>query len=107
MEVASSNAERLKGLSGRDSLPDNKGMLFVFEKPAEQCIWMKDMLFNIDIIWLNESKEAIRLERNVAPETYPDSFCADDTKYVIELNSGQSDVLGFMAGKRVDLPVDY
>jgi uncharacterized membrane protein (UPF0127 family) len=101
LEVADSNAERVKGLSGREGLMQNSGMLFVFPNTTEQCFWMKDMKFSIDIIWLNDKKEIVKLEENVSPNTYPQNFCAPDTKYVIELNSGEARKQNFAIGQQL------
>lgn len=80
-----------KGLSGRESLSQDMGMLFTFENPGKHCFWMKDMQFPIDIIWVNEAKKVISVQENVQPDTYPDSFCpSEPAKYVIEVNSGLS-----------------
>ena len=98
LEVSDSDTERLKGLSGRDSLPDNQGMLFMFDRPEEQCFWMKDMKFSLDMIWTDEQKRIVRLEKNVSPDTYPASFCAQDTKYVLEFNRGFAAKYGLKPG---------
>lgn len=42
------------GLSGLPSLKDNQGMLFVYDKETTPVFWMKDMLFDIDIVWINK-----------------------------------------------------
>jgi uncharacterized membrane protein (UPF0127 family) len=98
LEVADTNKERISGLSGRSGLRIDNGMLFVFDKPDKQCIWMKDMLFSLDIIWLNEFKEIIKLEKNVSPETFPRTFCSGDTKYVMEFTAGFADEYGLKTG---------
>ncbi|MGI9027722.1 MAG: DUF192 domain-containing protein [Candidatus Saccharimonadales bacterium] len=98
LERAETNAARTQGLSDRDSLADKAAMLFVFEQPVKQCIWMKAMRFDLDIIWLNEAKTITRIEKEVSPDTYPTLFCSDDTKYVIELNSGEAATLGLNNG---------
>lgn len=88
-EKADSNAERIQGLSGRDSMPNNKAMMFVFDTPAKQCMWMKDMKFSLDIVWLNSAKKITKVTRNISPQTYPNSFCGGDRDlYVIELAPG-------------------
>src|SRR4051812_34888171 len=51
--VAKSETERQKGLSGRKSLSQNQGMIFIFDHPDKYGFWMKDMLFPIDIIYIN------------------------------------------------------
>ncbi len=52
-EVVSRLADLRQGLSGRDSLPTDYGMLFVFPKSDIYEFWMKDMKFPLDIIWIN------------------------------------------------------
>lgn len=98
LEIMDSNQERLKGLSERLSLPEGQGMLFVFEEIEEQCFWMKDMLFNIDIVWLDESKTIRKIERNISPDTYPELFCGDNAKYVLEFNEGFVERYGLKPG---------
>lgn len=88
LEYADTEPKRIKGLSGRDKLDQNNGVLFVFNQSSSQCIWMKDMKFSIDILWLDHDKKVTKHEENVSPDTYPTSYCQRDTKYVIELNSG-------------------
>lgn len=52
IEIADSNEERIRGLSNRTSLPDSSGMLFIFPDVNYHSIWMKEMNFPIDIIWI-------------------------------------------------------
>lgn len=103
VERADTNEKRVKGLSNRESLPTQNAMVFVFDTPDNQCFWMKGMKFAIDMIWLNENKEIIKIESNVTPETYPKSFCAENTKYVIEINTGLANNLGLRLGDKIDL----
>lgn len=78
-----------QGLSGRESLPVDHGMLFVFPAPGQHCLWMKDMQFPIDMIWLDANKKVVTVKENAQPESFPDSFCPSvPAKYVIEVNSG-------------------
>jgi len=52
-EIADTAAKRAKGLSGRTTLTDNSGMLFILDPPGSQpAFWMKDMAFPLDIIWI-------------------------------------------------------
>jgi hypothetical protein len=88
-ERVETREEHLKGLSGRESMPKTAGMLFVFEEDDYYCMWMKDMNFALDMVWLDESSRIIDIERNVHPETYPEGFCpGEPARYVIELNAG-------------------
>lgn len=90
-DVAQTPEELAKGLSGRNSLPDNHGLVFVFGYPSVQCFWMKEMRFPIDIIWLNANKEIVHIEQNASPNTYPNAFCPNvDAQYVLEVNAGMA-----------------
>ena len=55
LELADTPTERSMGLSHRASLPDNTGMWFVFEAPGRPGFWMKDMQFDLDFLWLNNT----------------------------------------------------
>lgn len=87
--IANSEQERVRGLSGVESLVGNEGMLFVFEEAGYYGIWMKDMKFPLDIAWLDTEKRIVHIEHGVSPETYPKVFNASKASmYVIETNAG-------------------
>jgi hypothetical protein len=90
LEEARSDVAKTRGLSGREALAEDRGMLFVFDSEAKPCMWMKDMNFPIDIIWLDRAGKTVEIEENVSPDTFPASFCPEHSaKYVVELNAGQ------------------
>lgn len=104
LEIVSTAESQQKGLGGRSNMADDHGMIFVFDPPATQCFWMKDMQFALDIIWLNAEKKVTKVAQNISPESYPEKFCSDDaTKYVIELNAGQAAKAGIVPGKVLSL----
>ncbi len=89
VEIADSPEERQQGLSGRDKLPNNQGMLFIFESEGLYNFWMKDMKFPIDIVWIDSSGRIIYLKENIGPDTYPELFSPDKpARYVLEVNAG-------------------
>jgi uncharacterized protein len=99
VDIADTPALRERGLSGRDSLEDGTGMLFVFENPGVYGFWMKDMNFPIDIVWINSDNEVVGVEENVSPSTYPQSlFPAEAIKYALELPAGYSARHGIKLG---------
>lgn len=91
-EIARTESERAKGLSGRDGLASNKAMLFVFEADGYHGFWMKDMKFAIDIVWLDSNKKVVHIERNVPPHSVPrQSYWPPElARYVLELAAGQA-----------------
>lgn len=87
--LAKTADEHERGLSGKKSMSQNEGMLFVFENNGLYSFWMKDMLFPLDIIWIDENNKIVHVEENLLPQTYPKSFISKElAKYVLELNGG-------------------
>jgi hypothetical protein len=84
-----------QGLSGRMSLAENQGMLFVFDTPGKYDFWMKDMNFPIDMIWLGEDMHIVYIKKDARPELYPETYgpSASDgnVKYVLEVSDGFAD----------------
>lgn len=104
VEVADTDALQTLGLSGREGLKDGHGMLFPYAQPGEMCFWMKDMRFAIDMVWIDATKKVVKVAEAVAPETYPDTFCAPDDKpaqYVLEVSAGQAARYGLRDGATV------
>jgi len=106
VEVATTSAEIVRGLSGRDSL-DLDGMLFVFPAPGKQNFWMKDVRFPLDILWINDGK-IVDILRNVpAPEPgTPDSqlktySSPGPVSHVLELPAGATSQLGISVSSEI------
>jgi uncharacterized membrane protein (UPF0127 family) len=88
-ELAATDAARIQGLSGRPALAQGHGMFFVFDKPSEWGIWMKDMQFPIDILWADENGMVVSIKEDVSPQTYPTIFTSTSPAlYVLELPAG-------------------
>ena len=103
--VADSLLEQMKGLSDTPFLPDNVVKLFSFGVAAEHSIWMKDMHYSIDIIWVDEDGTIVHIEPDVSPETFPDSFSSPvPAWYVIETNAGFTASNTVTVGDHVVLP---
>lgn len=99
--IADTDASRIKGLSGTDSLPRDHAMVFIFEENTRHGIWMKDMNYSIDIVWLDEAKQVVDYVTNVPPSSYPNKsfFPREDARYVVELNSGVVKDKGIKVGQ--------
>jgi len=89
-EIADDDAEQESGLSNRDGLGTNDGMLFVFDYEDHWGFWMVDMRFPLDMIWVSSQNKIVYIQKNAQPcdegcDTYVPAAAA---KYVIEVNSG-------------------
>ncbi len=106
--VADTLSERKQGLSGVKSLRDLQGKLLIFDESDYHGIWMKDMLFPIDIIWIDENLEIVDIESNVKPDTYPDTIFGPQkpARYVLEMRAFFADSFQLKVGDRVNLPSD-
>lgn len=103
VDVADTVYTQAKGLSNRQSLGYNEGMLFIFKDVDIHGFWMKDMLFPIDIIWMDENLKINHIEKSLSPETYPKVFSPEaPAKYVLEIASGQADLLKVKIGDVVE-----
>ncbi len=102
-QVVTEPEEKRTGLSQRRTLESGEGMLFVFEKSDFHGIWMRDMDFSIDIIWIDENKLIVDIATNVSPETYPDVFRPEKpAKYVLEVKAGYVESRDLQKGDRLD-----
>ncbi|MFA7309979.1 MAG: DUF192 domain-containing protein [Candidatus Paceibacterota bacterium] len=102
--VASTPAARQQGLSGRSGLAQDEGMLFVFPEDGEYGFWMKDMLFPIDIVWLDADGTVVYIAPEVSPDSYPTSYRpATSSRYVVELPAGWVKVYNLSIGDRAEL----
>jgi len=70
VELARTPEQQVRGLSGRPGLKAGHGMLFVYDRPQAVGIWMKDMRFPLDIIWIRAGR-IVAIEKN-APPLAPD-----------------------------------
>lgn len=86
-EVASVPAEREQGLMFREKMAPNDGMVFVFEGPAEVCMWMKNTLLPLSVAFIDGDGKIVNIE-DMQPKTL-DSHCANKlVRYALEMNLG-------------------
>ena len=99
---ADTEQTREHGLSDRESLSVDTGMLFIFPTATIQGFWMKDMHFPLDIIWIDKNKKVIGIAANATPESYPEVFMSPDLiQYVLEINAGKSTDFGITTGAQL------
>lgn len=102
VEVADDDAERARGLMFRDSMPDDRGMLFVHDVEEPQAYWMKNTRIALDILYFDTGLKLVSQQRDVPPCTlgnqcpaYPSDAPA---RYVLELNAGEAQRLQLKDG---------
>ena len=84
VKEAHTEEEKRKGLQEVTELPKNEGMLFFFDEPQEVSMWMQNTLIPLDIIFINEDDEVIKVVQGVPNDETP--IVVQDTLYVLEVN---------------------
>lgn len=107
VQYAATEATRERGLSGREPLGAREGLLFFFPVPAVYGFWMKDMRFDIDIIWIKDSRIIGVSERVPAPRTpnvpLPTYYPPSTVDMVLEVGAGVAGELGIHEGDALSI----
>jgi len=104
VEIADTGEKRLRGLMFRKHIPENSGMLFVFDREEIQGIWMKNTLISLDLIFMDENRQVINIISNVPPcktQPCPVYRSAGPAKYVLELRGERLKSLDLNVGDTV------
>ena len=106
VDLALTREAQERGLSARQDLAEDEGMLFVFDYSNIYPFWMKDMNFPIDIVWIGEDLKVVYIKKDAEPSSYPAAFTpTEDAKYVLEVVSGFSDKNNLKVGDSVTLDI--
>ncbi len=104
VETAKTPVELYKGLSGRDSLCQNCGMLFIFPDKAGRTFVMRNMLFPIDILWIDGEK-IVKIDEELPLPIFPEGgeyHSGQPVDYVLEVSNGFCRKNNIKAGDRVE-----
>ena len=106
LEVADTDAERQMGLMGRSVLPEDAGMLFVFEGEQTLSFWMKDTLVPLSIAYIDAQGRVVDIQ-NMQPldDVPPHYVSAEPAKYALEVKQGFFEERGVTVGDTVELPL--
>ena len=87
----------------RKSMPRDRGMLFRMDRVSNHSFWMKNTLIPLDIIFISPDGEIVGIVENAEPRTLTGRSVGRPSKYILELNGGESAARGIKAGTWVDL----
>lgn len=113
VELATTIAQKAKGLSERNYLGTNDGMLFDLKNDnPPHTFWMKDMLIPIDIIWINNER-IVKINHEVQPPSpnTPDNqletiTVTEKVDYVLEVNTGYANDHGIKEGDSLEIVIN-
>tara|TARA_B100000745_G_scaffold290137_1_gene228806 strand:+ start:8281 stop:8766 length:486 start_codon:yes stop_codon:yes gene_type:complete len=102
VEIADTPEKRMIGLSEKEILQTNQGMLFVFDESGKYQIWMRNMSFPIDVYWLDGRGVIVDMWENASPDSYPQVFTPrSEAYYILEVIAGFSEVYNITIGDQV------
>jgi uncharacterized protein len=99
-ELATTPEEREIGLMFRPTMPANDGMLFVFERPGQQCFWMKNTLLPLSVAFLADDGRVVNID-DMKPQTLDGHCSTKPVRFVLEMNQGWFAKRGIKAGSRI------
>jgi uncharacterized protein len=106
MEVADNDAKTQRGLMYRDSMAEDRGMLFVMPKVDTWSFWMHNTRIGLDIIFVDRAGKVVLIDTR-APNDDTGHGPSTPVQYVIELNAGMAQKIGLRVGDSVEIPAKY
>jgi uncharacterized membrane protein (UPF0127 family) len=106
IEIADNDASREHGLMDRESMPQDHGMLFVFQDDQPRSFWMKNCKFAQDMLFFDADRRLVSVQHDVPPCTAdpcPPYSSGAPARYVLELNAGQARKLGVSPGDELQI----
>lgn len=110
VEIAKTEEERVLGLMFRHSIPEDRGMLFIFEKEDFQSFWMKNCFFPLDLIFIDKNGKIVDIKENFQPckeDPCPTYKSKEKALYVLEVQGGFCRKNNITTGIFLKLPLKF
>ena len=104
VEVARTDGERARGLMFRRSLPQDHGMLFLFESERPIAMWMKNTYISLDMVFVSRNGRVTSIAHGAVPLSETVIPSGGPVYAVVELAGGAADAIGLSVGDRVRHP---
>ena len=99
-QLATTSEQHATGLMFRTEMPQQEGMLFVFERPTQQCFWMKNTLIPLAVAFVADDGTIVNLDEMKAQTL--NAHCSEKpVRYVLEMNTGWFSKKGLKAGNKL------
>jgi uncharacterized membrane protein (UPF0127 family) len=99
-EVAADFSARARGLMHRKGLAPNSGMLFVFDAPGEQCMWMKNTYIPLSVAFIDAQGTIVNIA-DMQPHSEQTHCAARPALYALEMTQGWFRERGIRAGMKL------
>ncbi|KZB64588.1 hypothetical protein AUP42_01440 [Thalassospira lucentensis] len=102
VEMAVTPDERSRGLMFRTEMADDAGMLFDFGRASDISMWMKNTFISLDMLFIDKNGVIVGIEKRTVPKSETIIPGPKPVRFVLELNGGSADRLGFEVGEKVE-----
>ena len=102
LQLALTDGERSQGLMFRDTLPEDHGMLFLFENSGKQSFWMRNTKMALDIMYVTGDFEIVTIYKHTQPYSESPIPSFKKAKYVVETAAGFCDEFGIKEGNFIE-----
>ena len=110
VQIADDESKRIRGLMFQDPLPYDQGMIFVFDEPGVYSLWMLNMQFALDMIWIDADGNVVHIEQDIPPCETPTEIMAcqsivpsGEAMYILEVTAGFVEQFGITKESKIDL----
>ncbi len=100
--IADTENKRNLGLMNVHELPDDGGMLFLFDNEEERSFWMANTPLPLDIIYVNRNMEIVKIYHRTSPYSEQQLPSGEPAQYVVEVNGGYAREHDIREGMRID-----
>lgn len=104
VELAETPEQRSRGLMFRDSIPENGGMLFLFDVPHVASFWMRNTFISLDMIFIQQDGRIVNIHERTVPGSQALHSAAAPVTAVLEIRGGLASRLGIRPGDKVIHP---
>lgn len=102
VELAVTPEERSRGLMFRTEMANDAGMLFDFGRAADVSMWMKNTFISLDMLFIDANGTIVGIEKRTVPQSQTIIPTPKPVRFVLELNGGAADRMGFEVGEKVE-----
>ena len=102
IEIADNDYDVQTGLMYRNSMQDDRGMLFVFPTMQPRYFYMRNTKFPLDLIYLDKDKTIVSFQENAKPFDESSLPSQVPAQYVLEVNAGLAEKWLLEIGDRME-----
>ena len=101
VEIADTDSSRGRGLMQRTEIPDDTGMLFIFDAAEQQAFYMANTPRPLDIQFYAADSTLLNIGENTTPFSYDNVLSEGAARFVVEVPAGYSRRIGLVPGDRI------